>query len=71
LHNHMLAGEPGAVTLLAIITAFWTARIAVDGLVFEHSDWPEGPLFGIGHTLLTSLFLFLALTGLLVLRSVL
>jgi hypothetical protein len=67
LHAEMLAGERGAVTLLGIITVFWTARIVIDALVFEHSDWPEGPLFGIGHTLLTSLFVFVALTGWLVL----
>ncbi len=53
--------------LVGIITVFWTARIVIDALVFEHSDWPEGPLFGIGHTLLTSLFVFVALTGWLVL----
>jgi len=67
LHGEMLAGDRGAVTLLAIITVFWTARLVVDALVFEHSDWPEGPLFGIGHTLLTSLFVFVALSGWLVL----
>lgn len=67
LHDEMLAGERGAVALLGIITVFWTARIVIDALVFEHSDWPEGPLFGIGHTLLTSLFVFVALSGWLVL----
>lgn len=69
LHGEMLAGERGAVTLLAIITVFWTARLVVDALVFEHSDWPEGPLFGIGHTLLTSLFVFVAVSGWLVLMA--
>ena len=69
LHGEMLAGEKGAVTLLAIITVFWTARLVVDALVFEHSDWPEGPLFGIGHTLLNSLFVFVALSGWLVLLA--
>ena len=34
----------------------------VDAIVFEHSDWPEGPEFTIGHTLLTSLFIYLATT---------
>ncbi len=69
LHDAMLAGERGARVLLGIITVFWTGRIVIDGLVFEHSDWPEGPLFGIGHTLLTSLFVFLAVTGWLVLLT--
>ncbi|MBN9418811.1 MAG: hypothetical protein J0I12_25390 [Candidatus Eremiobacteraeota bacterium] len=69
LHDEMLTGERGARVLLGIITVFWTGRIVVDGLVFEHSDWPEGPLFGIGHTLLTSLFIFLAMTGWLVVLS--
>ncbi len=69
LHQEMLSGERGATTLLAIITLFWTGRIVIDALVFKHSDWPEGPLFGIGHTLLTSLFVFLAITGWLVLLT--
>ncbi|MBI3928832.1 MAG: hypothetical protein HY319_25045, partial [Armatimonadetes bacterium] len=41
----------------------WTLRILVDAWVFEHRDWPEGPSFVVGHTLLVSLFSLLALTG--------
>ena len=67
LHAEMLAGDRAARVLLTIITAFWSSRLLVDGLVFEHRDWPQGPLFTVGHTLLTSLFAFLALSGALVL----
>lgn len=62
LHDNMLAGETGAVHLLGLTAVFWTARLVVDAIVFEHSDWPEGPEFTIGHTLLTSLFIYLATT---------
>lgn len=67
LREPMLSGDPASRVLLGIITLFWTARIIIDALVFRHDDWPPGPLFQIGHTLLTSLFLFIALSGWLVL----
>ncbi len=62
LHPLMLAGEVGSLYLVGLIAAFWTARLTVDALVFEHSDWPAGPEFTVGHTLLTSLFIYLATT---------
>lgn len=62
LHPLMLAGEEGALYMVGLIAFFWTARLTVDALVFEHSDWPEGPEFTVGHTLLTSLFVYLATT---------
>ena len=65
----MLAGDPSARWILGLITVWWAARIIVDALVFEHSDWPQGPEFIVGHTLLTSLFLYLVATCCLVLAS--
>lgn len=55
----MLAGETGALYLLGLIAMFWTARLVVDAIVFEHDDWPQGPEFVVGHTMLTSLFVFI------------
>ena len=60
LHAEMLAGEKGAVAVLFVTTIFWWGRIIVDGFYFEHSDWPEGPEFVIGHTCLTTLFVTIA-----------
>ena len=55
----MLAGETGALYLLGLIAVFWSARLVVDAIVFEHDDWPQGPEFIVGHTMLTSLFIFI------------
>ena len=55
----MLAGETGATYLLGLIAVFWSARLVVDAIVFEHDDWPQGPEFIVGHTMLTSLFIFI------------
>ena len=41
---------------------FWLLRIGIDTFYFRHSDWPKGPLFTVGHVLLTSLFCALAAT---------
>lgn len=68
LHPLILARETGALHVVCLVAVFWTARLVVDSLVFEHSDWPEGPEMVIGHTLLTSLFVYLALTCWLCLR---
>lgn len=62
LHPLILAGETGALHVVGLVAVFWTARLVVDGLVFEHSDWPQGADMVVGHTLLTSLFIFLATT---------
>ena len=67
LREEMLAGERGASTLLFIIATFWTGRILIDAIVFEHDDWPSGTTFVIGHTLLTSLFVFISISAWLVL----
>lgn len=62
LHREFLAGERAAVALATFIAIFWTLRILVDFFYFEHSDWPVGRHFVIGHILLTSLFTALAAT---------
>jgi hypothetical protein len=60
LHGQLLQGNKAAITLAIIISLFWIARLLVDCFYFHHSDWPKGPEFVIGHTLLNSLFIFLA-----------
>lgn len=60
LHREMLRGERAATALAVFIAIYWTARIAVDFLYYEHKDWPKGPQFVAGHILLTGLFCALA-----------
>ena len=60
LHEEMLRGDRSALALTCFIGVYWTARIVIDAVYFSHADWPKGPLFTLGHILLTSLFSFLA-----------
>jgi alginate O-acetyltransferase complex protein AlgI len=62
LHNELLRGDRAALGLAAFIGIFWTARILIDAFYFSHKDWPKGKMFAVGHFLLTSLFLFLAIS---------
>jgi hypothetical protein len=62
LHHEFLAGDRAALALAAFIAVFWTLRIVVDFVYFEHSDWPAGVPFIVGHFLLTALFTALAST---------
>ena len=62
LHQEFLAGDRAALALATFIALFWTLRILVDFLYFEHSDWPKGTQFVVGHFLLTALFTALAAT---------
>ena len=62
LHHEMLHGERAATALAIFIAIYWTARIAVDFLYYENKDWPQGLRFVLGHALLTSLFVALAVT---------
>lgn len=55
----MVAGVPSALGLAWLIAGFWSLRLIVDYFYFEHSDWPGGPTFIVGHALLNSLFAFL------------
>lgn len=60
LHDEMLRGDRAALGLAAFIGVYWSARIGVDALYFEHADWPQGREFVVGHALLTALFIALA-----------
>jgi RsiW-degrading membrane proteinase PrsW (M82 family) len=60
LHDELLRGDRAALGLALFIGTYWTARILVDAFYFSHDDWPKGWQFIVGHILLTTLFLFLA-----------
>jgi len=62
LHQELLRGDRAGRALAAFIAVYWTVRIGVDAFYFSHEDWPKGRQFVVGHFLLTSLFLFLAVT---------
>ncbi len=62
LHGELLRGDRAALGLAFFIGIYWTARIGVDLFYFRHSDWPEGRTLAVGHALLLSLFIALALT---------
>ena len=64
LHNELLRGDRAALALATFIGIYWTSRILVDAFYFSHHDWPQGPLFVVGHVLLTTLFVCLAVTNL-------
>ncbi len=42
------------------IALFWWARVLTDFFYMNHSDWPQGPLFSVGHVCLTTLFISMA-----------
>jgi Membrane bound O-acyl transferase family len=62
LRAEFLQGDKTSLVLLGIIALFWWSRVIIDAFYFEHSDWPEGLEFILGHTMLTSLFVTLAST---------
>ena len=62
LHKELLRGDRAALALACFIAIFWTTRIGVDFLYYDHKDWPEGRVFVYGHILLTSVFAGLAVT---------
>jgi hypothetical protein len=64
LHAEMLRGDRAALGLALFIGVYWALRIAVDFIYYDHTDWPRGGIFIIGHILLTSLFAFLAAANL-------
>jgi hypothetical protein len=64
LHAEMLRGDRAALGLALFIGIYWALRIAVDFFYYDHKDWPNGRIFMIGHTLLTSLFGYLAAANL-------
>ena len=64
LHFEMLRGDRAATGLALFIGVYWAARIAVDFLYYQHSDWPPGREFVFGHILLTMLFTYLTVANL-------
>lgn len=62
LHDEILRGQPAGLALGAFIGLYWLLRVVVDFLYYEHSDWPQGIAFTVGHVLLVLLFLFLSAT---------
>ena len=62
LRGEMLRSERAATALAVFIAIYWTSRIGVDFLYYEHADWPKGKQFVAGHILLTGLFFALAVT---------
>jgi hypothetical protein len=64
LHTEMIGGDRAALGLALFIGVYWALRIAVDFFYYEHTDWPRGRGFLLGHILLTSLFAYLAVANL-------
>jgi len=62
LHQELLRGDRAALGLACFIGTYWTSRILVDAFYFSHEDWPKGREFVVGHFMLTSLFVFLAVS---------
>jgi alginate O-acetyltransferase complex protein AlgI len=60
LHAELLRGDRAALGVALFIGVYWTVRILVDFVYYNHSDWPKGQGFVLGHILLTSLFAYLA-----------
>ena len=60
LREDILAGDRVASILALVIGIWWTGRILVDAFVFDHKDWPEGRRFVVGHVVLTSGFIGMA-----------
>lgn len=64
LHGEMLRGDRAALGVALFIGVYWMLRIAVDFFYYDHTDWPRGKGFVVGHILLTLLFTYLAATNL-------
>jgi hypothetical protein len=62
LHRELLRGDRAALGLAAFIGFYWTVRVLVDVFYFSHADWPQGKRLLLGHILLTSLFVALAVS---------
>src|SRR5215471_4765108 len=62
LHDEMLRGQAAGLALAAFIGLYWLLRVVVDFIYYEHSDWPKGRAFTVGHVLLVLLFVFLSAT---------
>lgn len=62
LHADIVSGQRSALALSIFIGTYWLLRIIVDFTYYDHSDWPKGKGFVLGHVLLNLLFVFLAAT---------
>jgi hypothetical protein len=62
LHADIVSGQRAALALSIFIGAYWLLRIIVDFTYYDHSDWPKGKGFVVGHFFLNLLFVFLAAT---------
>jgi hypothetical protein len=62
LHREILSGQRAALALSIFIGTYWLLRIVVDFTYYNHSDWPKGKGFVIGHLFLTLLFVLLSAT---------
>ena len=62
LHDEILRGRRAGVALAGFIGLYWLLRVVVDFTYYDHSDWPQGKAFVVGHVLLTLLFVFLSVT---------
>ncbi len=60
LHDDFLAGARAARCLAGFIAIFWTVRVLVDLVWYDHRDWPPGNALVAGHALVTTLFCSLA-----------
>ena len=60
LHDAFVAGDPAARGIACFIAIFWSVRVAVDLLWYDHRDWPVGNALLAGHAMATSLFCALA-----------
>jgi hypothetical protein len=53
-------GSAASLLWIGFIALFWWARLLTDFFYMSHEDWPQGPLFTVGHICLTTLFISLA-----------
>lgn len=60
LHEELLRGDRAAVAFAIFAFVYWVVRLLVDAFYFDTRDWPNGPLFEVGHVMLNSLFVLIA-----------
>ena len=62
LHKELLCGDRAALGIALYIGGYWIYRILLDVFYFSSADWPKGRMLAVGHILLTSLFVALAIS---------
>ena len=60
LRDDIVSGDRVASLLALVIGVWWLGRILVDAFVFDHEDWPKGRRYVVGHIVLTSGFIGMA-----------